>query len=628
MPRMLEEIEASLERFRIHFDTLRAAERGRDARCPRRSRCSTPTRRTAPLWARTSAHGDDKDRVARPLERRRRRTSRSTPPTCAASTHAASTASSTSSAPITTATSPGCRRSPRCSATRASRSRCSSTSSSTSTRGGEATQDVEAPRRRRLPRRVRRRDRRRRRALVPRLARSRPDDRDRRRPRRREDARRTPSTTSSTRTRGSPGILAQRARAADARAAAPPSGRSRPRSATSSSGSLELPGRRRRGDGAARAARDPDVRDPRRRRLPPLLPPPQGARLRRGEPSGSRSARRRRPSSPVPRPARDRGARADVSAAGARTIALMRWNLGARRRSPRPGASSRCSPPPSTSGRRRSRSGGSRSPRPRSASSRSSTRRLDRLAPRGPPRRARRCSASCRRPLAALLRGGQARLGGARRADLLHGAAPHRRSAPPFLLGERTSGVVLGACVVGALGIVCDRARRGRRRLRCGRGGRWRGSARRVDVRRARDRSRSGCSARGDRAAHGRVLGLPRRRGRGRAGAAARRIASLPDDAGEWGAVLLLGDRLHRRSRRSSTRCSCATSRRRRPGCSPSSSRSPAVLLAWALLDEQPRRRDARRRRARAGCRGRGRRARARRRRGQRGGGRGRITVP
>ena len=53
------------------------------------------------------------------------------------------------------------------------------------TRGGEAGEDVEAARRRRLPRRLHRRDRRRRRPLVPRQSRARPDDRDRRRPRRR-----------------------------------------------------------------------------------------------------------------------------------------------------------------------------------------------------------------------------------------------------------------------------------------------------------------------------------------------------------------------------------------------------------------------------------------------------------
>ena len=50
-----------------------------------------------------------------------------------------------------------------------------------------ADEDVEAPRRRRLPRRLHRRGRRRRRALVPRQPRPRPDDRDRHRPRRREE---------------------------------------------------------------------------------------------------------------------------------------------------------------------------------------------------------------------------------------------------------------------------------------------------------------------------------------------------------------------------------------------------------------------------------------------------------
>ena len=86
------------------------------------------------VWARTSAHGDDKDRVlvrsdgaptyfAKDAAYIRRKYAGGLRP-----------ARSTSSAPTTTATSPGCRRSPRCSATRASRSRCSSTSSSTSSR--------------------------------------------------------------------------------------------------------------------------------------------------------------------------------------------------------------------------------------------------------------------------------------------------------------------------------------------------------------------------------------------------------------------------------------------------------------------------------------------------------------
>ena len=69
VPRMLEEIEASLERFRIHFDTLRAAERrrGGDARGDRAARhlrggrrrlgpddAPTATTRTASSSARTA----------------------------------------------------------------------------------------------------------------------------------------------------------------------------------------------------------------------------------------------------------------------------------------------------------------------------------------------------------------------------------------------------------------------------------------------------------------------------------------------------------------------------------------------------------------------------------------------
>jgi arginyl-tRNA synthetase len=62
VPRMLEEIEASLARFRIRFDTIE-----------RQSEVETEVEQTLPLldtyeddgalWARTSAHGDDKDRV-------------------------------------------------------------------------------------------------------------------------------------------------------------------------------------------------------------------------------------------------------------------------------------------------------------------------------------------------------------------------------------------------------------------------------------------------------------------------------------------------------------------------------------------------------------------------------------
>ncbi len=56
--------------------------------------------------------------------------------------------------------------------------------------------------------------------------------------------------------------------------------RARPRGARPDQAAGGVPRSRRGGDRAARPARDPDLRDPRRGRLPPLLPPPQGARLR------------------------------------------------------------------------------------------------------------------------------------------------------------------------------------------------------------------------------------------------------------------------------------------------------------------------------------------------------------
>ena len=117
VPPMLERIEASLERFRIHFDTW-ARESEVEADIPEaialldtyertgrsgRGRPRTATTRTACSSARTA----------------RRPTSPPTPPTSAASSRAASTGSSTSSAPTTTATSRASRRSPRCSGTHA-----------------------------------------------------------------------------------------------------------------------------------------------------------------------------------------------------------------------------------------------------------------------------------------------------------------------------------------------------------------------------------------------------------------------------------------------------------------------------------------------------------------------------
>ena len=101
------------------------------------------------------------------------------------------------------------------------------------------------------------------------------------------------------------------------------SGRPRRRGARPRQAARRVPGRRRRGDRAARPARDPDLRDPRRRRLPPLLPRAQGARLGRagvparpdhGDEVGDR---------PLPRPDRRRGARPDVALSAREAVRLL-----------------------------------------------------------------------------------------------------------------------------------------------------------------------------------------------------------------------------------------------------------------------------------------------------------------
>ncbi len=62
VPRMLERIEASLERFRVHFD---AYERQSvvEAEIPEAVALLDTYESDGALWARTSAHGDEKDRV-------------------------------------------------------------------------------------------------------------------------------------------------------------------------------------------------------------------------------------------------------------------------------------------------------------------------------------------------------------------------------------------------------------------------------------------------------------------------------------------------------------------------------------------------------------------------------------
>ena len=258
---MLEQIEATLERFRVQFDSWakqselerelpdaarRAADLRAGRRALRRARRSSATTRTGVLL-RSAGRA-----ACRPT---RRPTSR----TCATSSNAASTARSTSSAPTTTASPAGTPVVARMLGYDPDARRGAALPARPPDARRRADEDVEAPRRRRLPRRLHRRGRRRRRALVPRQPRPRPDDRDRHRPRGREDARRTPSTTSSTRTPGSPAIL----RNAPARevTSGPSPGAAGAAGARAGQAARRVPGRRARGDGAARPAGDPGVRD-------------------------------------------------------------------------------------------------------------------------------------------------------------------------------------------------------------------------------------------------------------------------------------------------------------------------------------------------------------------------------
>jgi arginyl-tRNA synthetase len=62
VPRMLEQIEASLERFRVHFDTFER-QSVVEAEIPEALQAIETYESEGALWARTSAHGDDRDRV-------------------------------------------------------------------------------------------------------------------------------------------------------------------------------------------------------------------------------------------------------------------------------------------------------------------------------------------------------------------------------------------------------------------------------------------------------------------------------------------------------------------------------------------------------------------------------------
>jgi len=62
VPRMLEQIEASLERFRIHFDSFER-QTVVESEIPEALEAIETYEADGALWARTSEHGDDKDRV-------------------------------------------------------------------------------------------------------------------------------------------------------------------------------------------------------------------------------------------------------------------------------------------------------------------------------------------------------------------------------------------------------------------------------------------------------------------------------------------------------------------------------------------------------------------------------------
>ena len=186
VPLMLTQIEHTLERFRIHYDSW-ALQSELEQRLPEFLPRLDTYEKDGAVWARSSAYGDDDDRVLirsetgtptyraadvvyladkldrghRPRDLRPRRR----PPRHAQLVRRGGT---------------DARLRPRARRGAALPAR----PPEQGWRGGE---DVQASRRRRDARRVPRRGRSRRGALVPRLARARPDDRDRRRSRRRED---------------------------------------------------------------------------------------------------------------------------------------------------------------------------------------------------------------------------------------------------------------------------------------------------------------------------------------------------------------------------------------------------------------------------------------------------------
>ena len=186
VPAMIERIESDLERFRIHFDTW-TRETEVEGEIPEAVALLDTYDEDGALWARTSDHGDDKDRVlvrsdgaptyfAKDAAYIRRKYARGYDRLVyvLGADHHGYVARLQALAEMLGH--------PRESVEVLVYQLVHLVE------GGRGEEDVEAARGRRLPRRAHGRDRGRRRALVPRLAGPRPDDRARRRPRRREDA--------------------------------------------------------------------------------------------------------------------------------------------------------------------------------------------------------------------------------------------------------------------------------------------------------------------------------------------------------------------------------------------------------------------------------------------------------
>ena len=312
VPRMLAQIEAALERFRIHFDTFERQSVVETRDPARRSRCSTHSRRTA-RCGRARRRTATRRIACSSAPTARRRTSPPMRPTCGASTQRASTGSSTCSAPTIT----GMSRRLQALAEMLGHPRDSLEVLVYQlvhlTRGGEATKmskrrgdvvfldefvdeiGIDAARW----------------YLVSRGH---------------DQTIEIDIDLAAEKTQKNPVYYVQYAHAriagilrnADARCGAEPRCRTdrpaRGRGARPRQAARRVPGRRRRGYRAPGAARDPDLRDPGRRRLPPLLPPPQGARVARGAlpPRALLGDEERRRA--LPRPDRGRGARPHVSA--------------------------------------------------------------------------------------------------------------------------------------------------------------------------------------------------------------------------------------------------------------------------------------------------------------------------